>query len=84
MTPSEPLTCREVVELVTDYLDGGLDQQTTKLVQDHLDACPDCDTYLEQVKQTISVLGTVTPEHLSESTRAGLLRAFRDIRPPRG
>ena len=67
------------MELVSDYLDGGLDPRTAGQVQEHLAACPGCGAYLEQMRQTIGLLGTVTPEHLSESTRAGLLAAFRDI-----
>ncbi|WP_205787389.1 zf-HC2 domain-containing protein [Specibacter cremeus] len=76
------LTCKEIVELVSDYLDGGLDERTARLVDEHLALCPGCDAYLDQMRQTLKVLGSVTPENLSESTRDGLLAAFRDIRPP--
>lgn len=81
MTP--PLSCQQVVELVTDYLDGALDSQTAALVEEHLAQCPGCHTYLEQIKQTINILGTVHHDQLSASTRAGLMTAFADIRPPR-
>lgn len=83
MTEPAPLTCQQVVELITGYLDGGLDGVTARLVQEHLAICPGCGAYLEQMRQTISILGTVTPDDLSESTRAGLMAAFRDIRPRR-
>jgi anti-sigma factor RsiW len=84
MTTPAPLTCQQVVELVTGYLEGGLDPQTAMLMNEHLSTCPGCDTYVEQIRQTINLLGAVTPDNLSPSTRDGLMEAFRDLRPPRG
>jgi len=83
MTAPAPLTCQQVVELVTAYLDGGLDPETATLVHDHLATCPGCHAYVEQIQQTINLLGTVTPDNLSQATREGLMIAFRDLRPPR-
>jgi len=84
MTARATLTCQQVVELVTGYLDGGLDPRTAMLVRAHLATCPGCHAYVEQIRQTISLLGTVTPDNLSQTTRDGLMIAFRDLYPPRG
>jgi predicted anti-sigma-YlaC factor YlaD len=73
------LTCQELVELVTDYLDGALDGTTTDLVQHHLALCAGCETYLDQMKETASLLGEVPAETLSEEMQAKLLAAFRDF-----
>ncbi|ALE07742.1 anti-sigma factor [Arthrobacter sp. ERGS1:01] len=77
------MSCQQVVELVSDYLDGALDPSTATLVEEHLAQCPGCATYLEQMRQTIGLLGAVREDQLSEATRTGLMAAFRDLRPPR-
>ena len=56
---SEPeLTCRELVELVTDYLEGALDGATRRRVDEHLAACPGCTAYLDEMRVTIRLTGT--------------------------
>lgn len=74
------LTCQEFVELVTTFLDGELDQDTERRFVDHLADCPGCDVYLDQFRQTISVLGELPAESLSPDARDQLLTAFRDWR----
>ena len=56
------LTCQDFVELVTDYLDGALDEDATNLFEHHLALCPGCETYLEQMKETASLLGEIPEE----------------------
>ena len=71
------MTCQELVELVTDYLDGALSPEDAARFEEHLAACPGCATYLEQVRTTIAVTGAgadvVEPRAVSP-----LLDAFRD------
>ena len=74
------LTCRELVELVTDYLEGALDDDTVRRFEEHLALCPGCVTYVDQMRETASRLGTIPVESLSEEMRATLLSAFRDFR----
>jgi anti-sigma factor RsiW len=74
------LTCRELVELVTDYLEGALDDDTVRRFDEHLALCPGCVTYLDQMRETASRLGTIPVESISEETQASLLSAFRDFR----
>jgi anti-sigma factor RsiW len=73
------LTCQELVELVTAYLDGDLDHETTRAFEDHLAVCPGCAAYVEQFRVTIARLGDVPLESLSVEAQARLIEAFRDL-----
>lgn len=75
--PGMTISCQEVVEIVTDYLEGQLDDATRTELEAHLALCPGCDTYLEQMRQTIDELGHVPVETLSERAQADLMSAFR-------
>ncbi len=81
MTHGAGLSCREIVELVSDYLEGALDAPTTAKVEAHLAVCPGCETYLAQLRATVALLGEVSPETLPPDTVAGLVAAFRELRP---
>ena len=74
------ITCAEVVELVTDYLEGALDVRTHRRVEAHLAACDGCTAYVEQVRHTIAVTARVEPERLPQPLREGLREAFRGWR----
>lgn len=76
---ADDLTCQEIVELVTAYLDGDLDDETTRSFEDHLAVCPGCETYVEQFRVTIAELGGVPVSTLSAEAQARLLDAFRDL-----
>ena len=52
------IACRELVELVTDYLEDALDPAAAAAVERHLALCPHCQRYLEQMRETISALAT--------------------------
>jgi anti-sigma factor RsiW len=71
------LPCRELVELVTDYLEGRLPPLDRARFEAHLADCEYCETYLEQMRQTIRVLGRLPEESLSPEARATLLSTFR-------
>ena len=75
-----PLTCREVVELVTDYLEGALSWRQRRRVERHLSGCDGCTAYLEQMRVTLAAVGTVSEESLEPAAREALLHAFRDWR----
>ena len=78
------LACATVVEIVTDYLEGALDQETAAEVEYHLNLCPGCDEYLQQMRTTIELLGHVPVETLSPAARDDLLTAFRDFHADSG
>jgi len=73
----EELTCQELVELVTAYIEGALPLDEHARFEAHLAVCRGCRTYLEQMRQTISLLGTLTETSLSPQAREDLLGAFR-------
>jgi len=73
------LTCRELVELVTDYLEGALDDETRRRVDRHLAGCSACTAYLDEMRVTILITGTLTERDLEPHVRDALLEAFRGI-----
>jgi predicted anti-sigma-YlaC factor YlaD len=75
--PPDELTCRELVRLVTDYLEGALSTTDVHRFDAHLTKCDGCTTYLAQVRETIRITGTLTEESLTPEARDELLAAFR-------
>lgn len=71
------LTCQELVELVTEYLEDALPERDRERFEEHLMTCPSCQAHLTQVQETIRIVGSVTPETLSERAERDLLAAFR-------
>jgi anti-sigma factor RsiW len=85
-TPSthrDEMACRELVEVITDYLGGTLAEEDRRRFEAHLEECPYCVTYLEHMRETIDSLGELTAESLSPQAREDLLAAFRDWRAAR-
>ena len=78
MMTFEGLTCQELVELVTDYLEGTLPAADRARFEEHLAQCPNCSTYLEQMRQTIRALGMLPEESITPEARQELLEAFRN------
>jgi anti-sigma factor RsiW len=74
------VTCKEVVELMTDYLEGALSASERGRFEDHLASCKGCQAYLAQMRITMRVLGTLPSEPMSEPLRAELMSAFRTWR----
>jgi len=71
------VSCKEVVELITDYLEGRLSDDRRADVEAHLELCDPCVVYIEQMRQTIETLGHVPLETLSDNAKSTLLDAFR-------
>lgn len=71
------LVCREVVELLTDYLDGTLSPRDRTRLEGHLALCPPCSTYLAQIRSTISLAGHVAPDDLSAEALDDLIEVYR-------
>ena len=74
------LGCQELVELVTDYLEGTLGWRDRRRVAKHLDGCDACGRYIEQMRETLGLLGTVPVDTLSPEAQSTLLAAFRDLK----
>jgi anti-sigma factor RsiW len=71
------MPCRELVELITEYLEDQLSPVDRDRFEAHLADCEPCRTYLEQFRQTIRVLRRLPEESLSPEARNTLLAAFR-------
>ena len=78
-----PMRCRELVELITDYLEGTLPASERARFERHLAGCDGCQAYLDQMRQTIDALGRLPPESLSPEAQSKLLEAFRGWRAGR-
>jgi anti-sigma factor RsiW len=74
------LTCKELVELVTDHLEGTLRGRRRRRFESHLAACDGCTGYLAQMQATIRATGSLREEQVTEEQRTVLLAAFRDWR----
>ena len=79
----DELTCQELVELVTEYLEGALPPADRARFEEHLDNCLNCRAYLEQMRQTIRTLRSLPEDALAPDARDELLRAFRSWRSGR-
>ena len=49
--------CRTIVELASDYVDGDLDADRHRRVVAHLAGCDGCERYIDQVRQTVRLVG---------------------------
>jgi anti-sigma factor RsiW len=74
------LTCKELVELVTDYLEDLLPSAERARFELHLRACPDCRVYLAQMRAVIALSGSLAETDLEPEARGELLAVFRDWR----
>jgi anti-sigma factor RsiW len=82
--PSDEIACRELVELVTPYLENALPLDERTAIERHLSGCAGCRTYLEQMRQTIRALGHVPRELVTDATRDEVLGIFRAWKAERG
>lgn len=73
----EQLSCQELVELVTDYLEGALTAAEAERFEAHVATCDGCSVYLEQLRQVIRISGRLAPDALSPEAEGELLEAFR-------
>ena len=71
------LTCRELVELVTDYLEGSLSRRDRARFEAHIAGCTNCTRYLEQFRETIRLTGTLRESDVSPEAEATLLAEFQ-------
>ena len=82
MANAEELTCAELVELVTEFLEGTLDRRDRSRFEQHLSECPHCAAYVDQIRLTVAVAGRLREDHLKPAAKASLLHAFRDWHRP--
>ena len=71
------MTCREVVEVVTDFLEGRLAVDRRDVFERHMAMCTWCQTYLAQMRETLSVAGRLRDEDVPDPLVESLALAFR-------
>ena len=76
------LICRELVEIVTDYLEGRLPPHDLLRFEEHLLICSGCASYVEQMRETIRLTGALREEDVLAPAREELLEAFRHWKEP--
>jgi putative zinc finger protein len=74
------LACRELVRIVTDYLEGALTVDERTRFEQHLVFCKGCSVYLRQMRDTLRATGRLTEKSVSDEAREELLWAFRAFR----
>ena len=78
MSAHVDMNCKGLVELVTDYLEGALGEADLRRFDQHIAGCGGCTRYLEQLRATIRIAGTITTDDLSPEAERALLEAFAD------
>ena len=74
----DELTCQELVEIVSDYLEGALPEAERERFDAHLETCEGCRRYLDQMRTTVRVVGTLSEDDLDPGARDQLLQLFRE------
>jgi len=74
---NDELNCQDVVGRVTDYLEQALLPEMQAQFEAHVANCPGCDTYIEQIQQTIMILRKLAEQPIFPETKQELLKIFR-------
>ncbi len=80
MSTADEITCAELVQTITDHLEGAMQEAGRRRFEAHLFECPYCVNYLEQMRQTIAALGKLREESIAPDAREALLETFRGWR----
>ena len=72
------MKCREMVELMTDYLEGALSARDRARFEEHIAGCDGCTAYLEQMRETMRLAGRIPDDPIPQRVQDELLRAFRN------
>ncbi len=75
---TQTMNCQELVELITEYLEGTLSAPDRARFEQHLSGCTGCRNYLAQMRQTIQLVGALTPEAIPLQEQNELLQLFSD------
>jgi predicted anti-sigma-YlaC factor YlaD len=77
---NEDIPCRQIVEMVTDYLEGALSSENVSIIDAHLASCDGCTEYFDQMRVAIRVTGAVEVDDLPPQVLGPLMDAFRNLR----
>ena len=77
MSAPSHLTCQEIVEIVTEYLEHALPPEQATLFEEHMNFCTDCAWYLEQMRTAVAAVGRIDEDDVPDEARQQLMSAFR-------
>ena len=80
MADGTAISCQEVVEVITDYLEGKLSPEDVAIFEAHLAICDGCQWYLDQMRITIAAVGRIEDDEVPAGLRDTVLAAFRNRR----
>jgi anti-sigma factor RsiW len=80
MADGTAISCQEVVEVITDYLEGKLPPEDVAIFEAHLALCDGCRWYLDQMRITIATVGRIDDDEVPDELRETVLAAFRNHR----
>jgi len=72
----DEITCKQLTEVVTDYFEGTLPARQRQLLEEHLEVCPGCRNYIDQMRENIKLTGTVKQEEVPADVKTKLLEIF--------
>jgi anti-sigma factor RsiW len=81
---TSPLACQEMVELITDYLEGALSRSQRRRFDAHLAGCEHCTEYLAQMRETIRLTGRLREQDMTDEMREEFTTLFRRWRSDEG
>jgi anti-sigma factor RsiW len=79
--PIDDFPCNLFVEVITEYLDGAMDQDDARRLEEHLEVCAGCASVLEQFRIVVQLSGRLREddvEQLPAAQREPLMQAFRE------
>ena len=71
------IACRDLLELISSYLDGALPADVHAAIEQHVSGCDGCTAVLEEFRITIAMTGTLTEDQITDAQRDTMLAAFR-------
>jgi predicted anti-sigma-YlaC factor YlaD len=80
MTDAAPLSCKDVVDLVTEYLEGAMRPERRLAFEEHVAICPPCRNYFDQLRRTIALGSQIHEDDVPPDVRDALVEVFRDWR----
>ena len=77
--PPTEITCQQLVELVTSYLEGSMPSEQRLRFEEHIAFCGPCIRYLDQMRETVAITQTLREDDLDPAAREVMLHVFRDF-----
>ena len=77
------IECRQIAELLGDYLDGTLPSHTRQLIDFHIDGCPPCVAFINTYRGTMSATRNLADVAIPSELKKRLLAVLKSDKAPR-